>query len=408
IRHTLTDMLRGPLTRSLFERFGIEPRKFWLLFDLFDQLSERGEMMDQLGWNGVALSVAAKVYFGLSAVLSILFIWAEPALGTYVASFLALTAFLLVTILLSEVGSSLVNPVEGLVLAHQPVNGATYTTAKLSHLLRILLYLVPGINVAPAFVALIIKQIRWWYPAFHLAAAFAVGLVTALLCCALFGWLVRLIPVKRLKAAGQFAASVPFLGFIWMQDILRLAGHAKIQNWLPANGAVRWVLAFGLGFAVIAIVTVGIRSLSADYLIRISGLMRGGASAGSGPDRSGLGFIAGRYFGGQPARAGFAFVSRMVLRDWQFRRQFVGLLLPAIVGLVSAAAGGWPRDPLLGQFAPVQMLPHGIGVLLLFACMLLPYGNDYKGAWILQVVPSKAFDGFARGVHAYLWIVWIL
>jgi hypothetical protein len=29
-------------------------------------------------------------------------------------------------------------------LAHQPIEGATYTAAKLTHLLRILLHLVPG------------------------------------------------------------------------------------------------------------------------------------------------------------------------------------------------------------------------------------------------------------------------
>ncbi|MFN7998529.1 MAG: hypothetical protein U0Q18_33210 [Bryobacteraceae bacterium] len=408
IWQTLTHVLRGPRTCSLLERFDIEPRRFWLLFDLFDELSERGEMMDQLGWNGVALSVAAKVYFGLSTVLSIFFVWAEPSPGTYLAGFLAFTAFLLVTILLSEIGNSLVNPAEGLVLAHQPVNGATYTAAKLSHLLRILLYLVPGMNAAPAFAALMLKGVRWWYPALHLAATLTVGLVTAFLCCALFGWLVLVIPVRRLKAAGQFAASLPFLGFIWMQQILNFARQAKIQNWLPANGAIQLILAFTIGLGAIAAVAVGIRSLTADYLIRVSGLMRGGASGGSHDGRAPLGFVVGRFFGGQAARAGFTFVSRMVLRDWQFRRQFIGLLLPASAALVSAVAGGWPRDPLVGQFAPVQFLPHAVGVLILFACMLLPYGNDYKGACILRVVPSQAFDGFARGIHAYLWIGWIV
>ncbi len=60
------------------------------------------------------------------------------------------TAFLLVTVLISEAGNSLLNPAEAMVLAHQPISGATYTAAKLSHLLSIVLYLVPGINLVPA------------------------------------------------------------------------------------------------------------------------------------------------------------------------------------------------------------------------------------------------------------------
>ena len=65
----------------------------------------------------------------------------------------------------------------------------------------------------------------------------------------------------------------------------------------------------------------GVRALSADYLIRVSGMMRGGAAAGSHGRRFATGGIVARFFGGQSSRAGFAFVSRMMLRDWQFRRQ---------------------------------------------------------------------------------------
>ena len=57
--------------------------------------------------------------------------------------------------LLSETANSLVNPVEGLVLAHYPINGATYTAAKLTHLLRILSYTVPALNLLPALAGLV-------------------------------------------------------------------------------------------------------------------------------------------------------------------------------------------------------------------------------------------------------------
>jgi hypothetical protein len=390
---------------------GIDARRYWLLMDLFQQLSSRGEMLDQMGLNGFALKQAALLYFVMTAFLCLIFVVTQPAVTVYFAVFMAITAVLLLGILLSEAGNSLFNPAEAMVLAHQPINGATYTAAKLSHLVRIVLYLVPGINAVPALAGLLLKGSTWYYPIFHLAAAFAVGLAAALLCCALFGWMLRVIPMRRLKAASQLAGSLPFLGVMSMGPagnlIRRLHLHVRVADQL-ARPAVRW----GLGIAIGAGVIFGIRSLTADYLIRVSSLTRGGASAGSRARKSklggGLSFLVRRFLGGQPAVAGFAFVSRMMLRDFQFRRQMIPMAVFPLISLGSAFSAGWPPDPFSGRFTPLHLLPHLLGMLLLFICMFLRYGNDYKGVWIFLSIPSRAFDGFAHGVFAVLWITVIL
>jgi hypothetical protein len=49
-----------------------------------------------------------------------------------------------------------------------------------------------------------------------------------------------------------------------------------------------------------------------------------------------------------------------------------------------------------------HLLPHLFGLVLLFICMLLPYSNDYKAAWVFLLAPGQALRGFARGVHAAL------
>ena len=92
-------------------------------------------------------------------------------------------------------------------------------------------------------------------------------------------------------------------------------------QWLPTAGGARWSLAVALGLVMIAIVVFGIRSLSADYLIRISSMTSGGSAAGAKARRSGSSHIVTRRFAGQPGVAGFAFVFPMMMRDWQFRRQ---------------------------------------------------------------------------------------
>jgi len=395
--------LQNPWTDRFLQSCGVNPRHYWLLIDLFAQLSERGEMMDQLGRNGVALKSVAIIYFLMSSAIGVITVLAQPSAPVYLGIFMAFTAFLLMTVLVTEAGNSLINPQEAVILAHQPINGATYTAAKLSHLARIVLYLVPGLNVIPALAGLMLKNAAWYYPAVHLIAAFVVGTASALLCCSLFGLLVRFVPVRRLKAAGQLAGALPFLAMSGGQSALRSLSRLHWRNWLPADPLFYWGLAGLLCIVGVGGIVLGIRSLSADYLIRVSSMSRGGASAGA--RRSRFGAIVRWMFGGQSAVAGFAFVSRMMLRDWQFRRLMIPMFVYPLVGLVSLIASGWPADPFGGgKFSTMHLLPHAMGFLLFFICSVLPYGNDYKGVWIFLSVPSRAIDGFTRGIFSVLWI----
>ena len=89
-------------------------------------------------------------------------------------------------------------------MAHQPIGGATYTAAKLTHLLRIVAILAPALNAAPAGASIVLlKRPFWYYPLIHLAATFGAGLLVALAACALFGWLLRFVPAPRLKSVGR-------------------------------------------------------------------------------------------------------------------------------------------------------------------------------------------------------------
>ena len=317
VLEAIARFLRGSRVSRLLVSLGINPNHYWLLMDLFGQLSERGEMLDELGRNGVALQTVAWIYAIFSGILSILMVLSQPAVATYFWTFQGLTAFLFLSVLVSEAGNSLVNPVEGLILAHQPINGATYTAAKLTHLVWIVLYLAPGLNAVPAFGGLMLKEATWHYPLTHLLAAFTTGLVAAFLCCALYGWLMRFVPARRLKAAGQLAASMPFVVMMLQRPVGKWFTSLGILQWWSALAGMRWALGLAAGAGALAIVSIRIRSLSADYLIRASSMMRGGSTAGTELRRSLVGEIVARWMGGQPARAGFAFVSRLARRDYQ-------------------------------------------------------------------------------------------
>src|ERR1017187_3583167 len=453
--------LRGPAVSRVLRRFGIDPHRYWLLVDLFGELTDRREMLGHLGRDGIGLKMIAGIYGLFTAVRAGIQVLLAVPVGTYFATFLGITALMLLMVLLSETSNSLVNPVEGLVLAHQPINGATYTAAKLTHLLRVLAYIVPSLNLLPALAGFLLPGARWTYPLVHFFSACVLGVVIALFCCAFFGNLIRFVPPARLKTVGQIAEAAPLLFLLLAGNLSRvlktlhvsraLSGHPAalwslatafgaivvlsvesapllflllagnlsrvlktlhVSRALSGHPAALWSLVTAFGAIVVLSVVFGIRALSGDYLVRVSAIVHGASHAPARhphrtPLAAAIARLAGGQAGGQPARAGFEYVRRMMVRDWQFRRQLIPMIPTAVMGLL-AIFGGVRTSPFSGTFTPVHFLPHALGALLFVACTALAHGSDYKGAWIFLTVPGSTFRGFAHGVHALLWTAVIL
>jgi hypothetical protein len=390
----------SPRTRALMKRLGIDPVQYWLLVDLFGTLSDRRELPGHLGHTDMSLDKASWLFYFLSGIMAFFFAIAGMPLVVYFLVFMLVSGFLLLTTLLSETNNSLINPVEGLVLAHQPINGATYTSAKLTHILRILLHLVPALNLIPAFAALLISA-PWYYPLLQLAAGFAVGIVMALFCCALFGWLIRFVPPARLKSVGFAAEMSSWLMYVMMQFTPNLHLKVRVSHWLPSGTAARVAIASACVVIAFAAVIFGLRALSGDYLARVSAIARGGSGRKYRARRSYLGETVACLFGGPSVRAGFDYVWRMMTRDWQFRRQMVGLI-PITAMLIGGGWQGARISPFSGKFTMMHVLPHAFGFAFFMVCSALPYGPDRKGAWLFLLAPTGAFRGFARGVFARL------
>ena len=402
MKDSLRRLLRGPAASRLLQSGGIDPKKFWLLVDLFGKLSQRREMLNQLGRDQATLKIVSILYTVIMAVMSLVMV--VPQLGefAYLSIFLGMTGLLMFSILIPETSNSLINPVEGLILAHQPVDGATYTAAKLTHLLRIILYLVPVPNLIPSLVGLLLKDTHWYYPLLHLTAVLCEGIVLALFCCALFGWLLRFVPASRLKSAGQIAELLPMLVFFTFRYVRIFA----VQIRSPAFLSLGWPVAAGGAAVTAGVVLMGLRSLSGDYLVRVASISSGGSHGSGGvaaaprpPARAWLSHL----LGGQKVRAGFAYLRIMMLRDLQFRRMMFQLL-PSLVMLAAVIPSGLKIPPFSGGFTPLHFLPHLFGFLLLTACYSLPHGSFHKGAWVFLIVPSRVFTPFARGIYSGLWL----
>jgi hypothetical protein len=386
--------LRGAYTARVLQGLGVDAVGYWLLIDLFGTLSERRELFSQLGRDSMTLQKASWAYYIMSGLLSIAMVVAGMQLATYATFFLSFSVFLLTAVLLSETSSSLVNPVEALVLSHQPINGATYTAAKLTHLLRMLLHLVPGLSLIPALAGLFLKGCPWYFPPLFVAAEFVVGLLVALSCCAVFGWLIRLLPPARLKSAGMFAEALPWVGFTFFQFGRNWVKHIHVPSWTPQAAAV---LA-GVG---VILAVFGLRSLSGDYLVRVVAIAHGRAGQGRRSRRGWFGGLAAQLGGGPAARAGYEYVSRMMRRDWHFRRQLLAFA-PTTVMMLAGGVMDVRKSPFSPGFTTMHIFPHAFGVAFFVICSVIAYGNDHRAAWLFLLAPAGAFRGVARGVYAAL------
>lgn len=390
--------LRGPAVSALLRRLGMDPQRYWLLMDLFRELTERRELFGQTGRNSLQLKSAVHLYFVMMGLLALVMLIAQPPAGTYFWMFQLMGVFFMFMILMPEAGHSLVNPEEALVLAHQPVNGATYNAAKLSHLVRIVLFLVPGIHGVAAFAGLTLAGARWWYPLMHLGAAWAAGLAVAFTCCAIFGWLIRFVPAPRLRTFGQVAEALPF--------VLIMMPRGDLPDWFSVPPEYRIPIAVGLTAVAIAGVAGGLRALSGDYLIRVTSMMSAASGRKKTARRSIFAGVVGRRLG-QPARAGFTYAKLLMRRDAQFRRQLL-MVIPSAVIFGGLAARTSSKSPFGGEFTAAHVLPHMYAMVCLFVCIGLAYGAHYKAVWVFLTFPSGGFRGFVRGVHALLWIGLVL
>ena len=100
-------------------------------------------------------------------------------------------------------------------------------------------------------------------------------------------------------------------------------------------------------------------------------------------------------------------MKRMILRDWQFRRRLLGFI-PMMIGLLVGVFGSGLGSPFAEDFTGALFLPHTLGFVLYMSCILMAYGTDYKGTWLFLVISDRVLVQFARGVHASLWLMFVV
>ncbi len=420
-------LLKSKGIEKLSRFFGIDLHQYLVLLGLFSALSDRLEFMGLTA----ALKHVLGFYVFASLVMS-LFVLGNPTLAGYLLLMIGFSMFSMLWMLLMDAANSIMNPDEAAVLAHQPIRGATYVAAKLTHVLIIVTATIPALNLLPAIAGLALRDARWFYPLTHLMAAYLAGLFVAFLVCGVYGWLFRFIAPAKLKNAALWLQLIAFIVMPALQQIITMAGlhglrgpgAALRSSWMPW----RWFVALGLtghsaypgfshGEAVAAFLTTcafiafGLRAFRADYMSRVSSLIQGSAgSADRVSHGAKLAPLVRKVTGAPSGYGAFSFMCIMLRRDWNFRRQAIPNLSPFVLVPLAAVIASIRKTPftLSGfsarDFSLMHLLPHCVGMALVVACMLISYTAEPKGSSVFAGLPIGRLGPFVRGIYASLWL----
>jgi hypothetical protein len=406
---------------------GINFRQYRILLRLFSTLSDRLEFMGMTAVLNKALG-----FYLFFSLLPSLAVFANPPLPGYLLFMIGFSMFSILWILLMDAGNSIMNPDEASVLAHQPISGATYIAAKLTHVLIIVSGVIPALNLIPAIAGLHLHGSRWFYPLTHLLAAYLAGLFIAFLVCGLYGWLFRFISPANLKNAALWLQLITFLLMPAFQQVAILASAGKLRaagtllrsSWMPW----RWFVAIGLtghsgypGFSAweagaaclitCLFIAFGLRAFRADYMAKVADLIQGSASRVN--RRSRMPWLSPliRKIAGAPSGYGaFSFVSVMLRRDWNFRRQIIPVMVPFLIAPLAAVIRSIRKSPFVSgsyairDFSLMHLFPHFLGMILATACLLIPYTAEPKGSAIFINLPIGRLRPFVRGIFSSLWM----
>lgn len=398
-------------------------RQYRLLLNLLRTLGSRRELTSQLGFNAPAVTVLAGFALLLGGLVALVIGSERPPVSSALIVCLAITSVLLVPLLVSEAADALLNPAEISVLAHRPVGNLTYLAAKITYVVGFALAIALALNLVPAFAGLLLDGTAWFYPATHLVAAALTAAVTALATCGVFGLVFRVAPVAKVRSVALWAQLVgvtliPLSPHVIQLVSIRLDVGARWWSAVPLT----WFAAVGLAgqdggppldplvalpaMALTAgLIVVGTRALTRDYMTRVSTVLRSRRPRAArrrwlrrnGPVRW--------LTGGAQGYGAAAFVAKMAMRDWQFRREFLRSAVAPVILLAVFAAQRGARSPFgSAGFSTAHAIPHIVGIVLMATCQFLAFSDHYRARWIFLTVPASGMRGVVRGTVSALWI----
>jgi hypothetical protein len=235
-----------------------------------------------------------------------------------------------------------------------------------------------------------------------------------------------------LKGISMWIQLIAFISFIsipiyfpsfWI-GLLTLRFESTAWTWLPltwfaelglmGRHGASWRLGWEGSLSIAGsgiIIWLGLRSFIGIYISEAVSMIQGGYWRNYE-----LGTVsrvytkAVRKLTGSPLGLGaFCFVSKMIRRDWQYRRTILTQAwLPFLIILLMillAARGSAPPSPFSSSEASfIHIMPHILGLIAVALCVNLCFTDFHSSSWIYLISPVYSLRPFARGVYWALWI----
>jgi hypothetical protein len=327
---------------------------------------------------------------------------------------------MLAMMILVEFGLVVISPEDYLILAYRPISSRTFLAVRFSNLLFYVLILGLSLSISPAFAGLMCKDSQWYFPAVYLLVSIGANLFVAGAVIAFYGFLMRWFNYEKFKDVLVYCQIVlSFMFFFGYQLLPRMARNfhgmdinTLTHTWAAAFPSVwfaglvelalgHWtqeaLLAGAAALLVTFLLIPGLlKAISLDYSERIGQMATGSNREAEailpGQSRTSFSGRLGRLFlkDGEE-RAFFCFIVTMLTRNRQLKLQLypnfgmmIAISVLAIVDHKSAA------DPLSAQGNTGMASSFvGMGFVVLASALatVLPYSDEYAGAWLFQVAP---------------------
>jgi hypothetical protein len=412
------------ITRGLglfLSRWGVDAVQYhWLLQASLkmDFRSSGGPWSKPGGETKSALRMTALFNLAISAFMSLFLSHALSAFF-FSAIMIGYAMALLAMMILIEFGLAVVSPDDHLILAYRPITSRTFLAVRFSNMAFYVLVLGLSLLLAPAFAGCFCKDAPWFFPAVFLPVSMAACLFVAGLVVALYGFLMRWFNYEKFKDVLLYCQmALSFVFFFGYQILPRMA--ANLRNVDISRLTHHWGLAFpciwfaglielGLGhwsraallnggiatLATCLLIPGMLRAISLDYSEHIGRMTTASKkSAAAQPSaRSKIklsAWLARRFIGDIEERAFFCFITAMLARNRQLKLQLTPMFgymvamfaLPLMDSHLNSDPLTRHGDPMAGYFA-------GLGFVMLGSSLirLLPYSDEYAGAWVFQMAP---------------------
>jgi len=369
----------------------------------------------------------ACVVYGIWSLMLAIFAFRTLHIFYYSVLFLVYSMLMMMIIVLSEFGATIISPDDYEILGHRPIDSRTYFAVKLSNLFFYILLLGSALNIFPAILGAFADNSRGYFPLVYFLVSILANLFSAGLVILFYGAILKVVNYEKFKdVLVYFQVFLSFLVFFGFQVVIRSMNFIEknqtpeLSRWLllapPAWFASIVQVALGhfqsdfllwAGWGLIATVVImgaGLRSFSMDYSAHLARL-RATTAKSSGKGRNWLGRVfkpVEKFLLRCPEdRAAFYFVRQMLKRNRTLKlRLYPAFGFPLAfmaLGFINKTLG----DPLLPgkKFQVASFLTTMAGPLAVQNFFsLLPYSEEHAASWIFRVTPIVALERFFGSV----------